>query len=130
MTSRVSGVGGGAWSLLVCGGETLVEARKRLGKVLCDHMHPLLRHLEFRGHVAYDLLYVVGMVDEGIGGRIYLGVGVVVDGVGELCKFAVDFLLPLFHGFGEVLLRECGVVVGIIHSFELLSNCLPRRCLS
>lgn len=92
-------------------------------------MHSLLGCLEFHGHVAYDLLYVDGVVYEGVGCRVHFGVGVVVDGVGKLCEFAVYLLLPLLHGFGEVLFREGGVGVGIAHCFKLLHDGLSCRCL-
>ena len=111
-----------ARALLVGGGEALVEARERHGKVLSDCMHFMLRLLELCSHITYNLLYVDGVVDDVVGGRINFGVGIVIDVGGELYELAIKLLFPFLHRFGKEGFGEGRIGVDVTCGLKLLGN--------
>lgn len=66
------------------------------------------------------------MVDDVIGCRINFDVGIVVHVGGELCKFAIELLFPLPHGFGEKGFGEGMIGVDV----TMASSCWGNRLLS
>ena len=78
--------------------------------------------MELRSHFTYNFLYVDGVVDDVVRGRIKFGVGIVVDVGGELYEHAIELHFPLLHGFGEEGFGEGKIGVNVTYGLKLLGN--------